>query len=63
LAAGDKLVIDVDAMTVKLNGSSTRPLMTGTFPQLYVGTNELRWKDGGEVPDLNFETVHEPRFL
>ena len=63
LTAGDVLVIDTDAMTVKLNGSSTRPLMTGTFPLLYVGTNELRYADGGEVPDLDFETKHEPRYL
>jgi hypothetical protein len=63
LTAGDVLVIDVDAMTVKLNGTSTRPLMTGTFPKLYVGTNELRWADGGETPDLDFKTEHEPRYL
>ena len=63
LSAGDVLVIDTDAMTVKLNGSSTRPLMTGTFPKLYTGTNELRYADGGEVPDLDFVTAHKPRYL
>lgn len=63
LTAGDELVIDVDAMTVKLNGTNTRALFSGTFPQLYVGTNELRWKDEDASRDLEFETAHKPRYL
>ena len=63
LTAGDVLVIDVDDETVELNGVNMTKYFTGTFPQLYVGTNKLLWEDGGEVPDLNFETKHEPRYL
>ena len=63
LTAGDVLVIDTDEQTVELNGANATRYFTGEFPQLYVGTNELRWKDGGETPDLNFETAHKPRYL
>ena len=63
LTAGDVLVIDVDEQTVELNGANATQYFTGEFPQLYVGTNELRWEDGGEVPDVDFETKHKPRYL
>jgi len=63
LTAGDVLVIDCDEQTVELNGANAVRYFTGTFPQLYAGTNELIWEDGGEVPDLDFETKHEPRYL
>jgi len=63
LAAGDVLIIDCDEQTVTLNGANATKYFTGTFSHLYVGTNELRWKDGGEVPDLDFETAHDARYL
>lgn len=63
LAAGDVLIIDADEQTVTLNGSNATQYFTGDFPQLYSGTNELLWQDGGEVPDLDFETKHSPRYL
>jgi len=63
LTAGDVLIIDVDEQTVTLNGANATQYFTGVFPQLYSGTNELLWEDGGELPDLDFETKHSPRYL
>lgn len=63
LTAGDVLEIDTDNMTVKLNGVNARANMTGTFPKLYSGTNELRWKDDDATRDLDLEVDHEPRYL
>jgi len=63
LTAGDVLEIDTDNMTVKLNGTNARANMTGTFPKLYVGTNELRWKDEDGSRDLDLEVDHKPRHL
>jgi len=63
LTAGDVLVIDTDEQTVELNGANATRYFTGEFPQLYAGTNELLWKDGGETPDVDFETAHKPRYL
>ena len=62
LSAGDVLVIDCDEQTVTLNGSNATRYFTGSFPQLYSGTNELRW-ESDETPDASFETKHEPRYL
>jgi len=63
LDAGDVLEIDTDAMTVKLNGVDARTNFTGTFPHLYEGTNELRWKDEDGTRDLDLEVDHSPRYL
>lgn len=45
LRGGDVLEIDVDKMSVKLNGVDARANFSGVFPLLYTGTNELRWWD------------------
>ena len=63
LTEGDVLVIDCDEQTVELNGSNATQYFTGTFPSLGVGSNLLDWEDGGETPDLTFETKHKPRYL
>jgi len=62
LSDGDVLVIDCDEETVMLNGANATRYFTGSFPQLYSGTNELRWLSD-ETPDASFETKHEPRYL
>ena len=62
LSDGDVLVIDCDEQTVTLNGSNATRYFTGSFPQLYSGTNELRWKSD-ETPDVSIESKHEPRYL
>jgi len=63
LTAGDVLVIDCDEQTVELNGANVTRYFTGEFPLLGVGANSLVWEDGGETPDLDFETKHKPRYL
>jgi len=63
LTPGDVLVIDVDAMTVKLNGADARANFTGTFWKLWPGTNEVEWKSTGDVPTASLESKHEPRWL
>ena len=62
LTPGDRLVIDTDAMTVKLNGSDARANFTGSFPKLWPGSNELRWTSTGDTPNVSAEIDHEPRW-
>jgi hypothetical protein len=63
LSPGDTLVIDCDAKTIELNGVNVVRYMTGKFPQLYSGTNELRWKDAGATRTIALDEDHDPRFL
>lgn len=46
LIVGDVLEIDVDNMTVEVNGVNARPLFSGDFPLLYVGNNDIHWNEG-----------------
>lgn len=63
LTAGDELVIDTDAMTVKLNGADARANFTGEFWQLWPGENELEWTDDDGSRNVSVEIDHEPRWL
>ena len=63
LTAGDRLVIDTDAMTVKLNGSNVRANFTGKFWKLWRGSNELKWASTGDTPNATLEVNHEPRWM
>ena len=63
LTAGDVLIIDVDEMTVELNGVNVVKDFTGVFPLLYTGANELRWRDGDAGRDLDLEVKHSPRWV
>jgi len=63
LTAGDVLVIDCDEQTVELNGVNMTKYFTGEFPQLYSGTNELRWEDDDGTYlwscDANSDTIYK----
>jgi len=63
ITVGDILEIDTDNMTVTLNGVNARALFNGTFPLLYVGNNELHWKDEDASRDVDLVVVHKPRYL
>jgi hypothetical protein len=63
ISPGDVLVIDCDAKTIELNGVNVVRYMTGKFPQLYAGTNELRWHDDGVTRTITLDEDHDPRFL
>jgi hypothetical protein len=63
ISPGDVLVIDCDAKTIELNGTNVVRYMTGKFPQLYAGTNELRWHDDGITRTIALDEDHDPRFL
>jgi hypothetical protein len=63
ISPGDTLVIDCDAKTIELNGVNVVRYMTGKFPQLYAGTNELRWHDDGVTRTIAVDEDHDPRFL
>jgi hypothetical protein len=63
ISPGDVLVIDCDAKTIELNGVNVVRYMTGKFPHLYSGTNQLRWKDTGTIRTITLGEDHDPRFL
>ena len=63
LTPGDKLVIDTDAMTVKLNRADARANFTGKFWQLWPGNNEITWIDNDGSRNVTAAFEHEPRWL
>jgi len=63
LTTGDKLVIDTDAMTVKLNRADARASFTGKFWQLWPGINEVIWTDNDGARNATLKLEHEPRWL
>jgi len=63
LTAGDVLEIDVDKMTVKLNGTNARENFTGTFVQIQPGDNVVVWTDSDGSRNVDLEVKHDPRYL
>jgi len=63
LSSGDRLVIDTDRMTVKLNGADVRANMTGDFVKLFPGTNTIKYEDSDGSRNISLDVEHEPRWL
>jgi len=63
LSPGDVLVIDCDQKIVELNGVNAVRYMTGAFPLLFSGTNEIRWEDDDAARTVAVAERHEPRWL
>lgn len=63
LATGDELVIDMKAMTAKLNGTNVLHLINGAFFALLPGTNQIKYQDGETVRTITIEVQKRTKFL
>lgn len=63
LEPGDIVEIDIDKRTVKLNGVNDRANFSGDFFKFFLGDNVLAWDDDEGSREIDFRSVHKPRYL
>jgi len=63
LAPGDELVIDMKAMTAKLNGTNVLHLINGAFFALLPGANTIKYQDGETARTITIEVQKRTKYL